>query len=55
MESEEIGLMVDKFFPLVEDWSADNDISDGDNVNWIQESYNDWVSAKDKTPKESIE
>lgn len=45
---ETIGKFASDLAVLVEDWSLDNELRDSNNVEWIQEPYNDWVSSKQK-------
>ena len=45
-DEEIMGNFVYKLAPLIEDWGKDNELTDLDNINWIQESYNDWTTSK---------
>lgn len=46
IDNKIVGDMAYELSRLVEDWSKDNDIRDNNNIEWIQESYTDWVGAK---------
>lgn len=48
VESDAVGDLAWHMVKLVEDWSADNLVDDGDNAEWLTETYNDWVGSKTK-------